>query len=122
MELRVKLDFSSAHFLRNYQGSCERLHGHNYWVECSVFANKLDETGFVMDFRAIKAILKPLILRLDHQCLNELAPFDKINPTAENIAIHLAQELSKELPAYIQVHSMAIWETDGCCAIYHPKN
>ena len=84
--LKIVTDFASAHSLRNYPGDCARLHGHNWQVEVSVCSNVLDDNGIAIDFREIKKQTKLVIKRLDHQYLNEIKPFDVLNPTAENIA------------------------------------
>jgi 6-pyruvoyltetrahydropterin/6-carboxytetrahydropterin synthase len=78
--------FSAAHALRGYKGRCEHLHGHNWKIRVAVSSEKLNEIGMVMDFTEIKALLDTLLQNLDHKYLNEVSPFDTINPTAENIA------------------------------------
>lgn len=119
-ELKVVKSFAAAHFLREYQGSCERLHGHNYRIEATIESNKLDKVGFVTDFRELKGMLKTLLDRLDHQCLNEIEPFDQINPSAENIACWISEGLNRQLPDGIRVKKLAVWETEGCSAVFRP--
>ncbi|ANQ66919.1 6-pyruvoyl tetrahydropterin synthase [Candidatus Pseudothioglobus singularis] len=82
--LKIVTDFASAHSLRNYPGDCSRLHGHNWQVEVSVCSQVLDDNGIAIDFREIKKQTKLVIKRVDHQYLNEIEPFDVLNPTAEN--------------------------------------
>ena len=84
--LKIVTDFASAHSLRDYPGDCSRLHGHNWQVEVMVSSQVLDESGIAIDFREIKKQTKAVVKRLDHQYLNEIKPFDVLNPTAENIA------------------------------------
>ena len=91
--LKIVTDFASAHSLRNYPGDCARLHGHNWQVEVSVCSNVLDDNGIAIDFREIKKQTKLVIKRLDHQYLNEIKPFDVLNPTAENIAKYFLMRL-----------------------------
>lgn len=117
--MKILLDFAAAHLLRNYEGVCNRLHGHNWKVEVLVTATKLDDVGMGMDFKVIKDATRDLIGKLDHRNLNDIPPFDKINPTAENISEYLYSELSNELNADgIKVSAVTLWETDRACVTY----
>ncbi len=117
--LRVVSDFAAAHSLRSYPGDCKRLHGHNWKVEVEVVASALDEVGMGVDFKEIKRATKTATDRLDHQYLNEIEPFDQINPTAENIAYTLFQELSKVLNSErVRIAGVTIWETERASAKY----
>ena len=117
--MKILLDFAAAHLLRNYEGVCNRLHGHNWKVEVLVTATKLDDVGMGVDFKVIKDATRELIGRLDHRNLNDIPPFDKINPTAENISEYLYGELSKELNADgIKVSAVTLWETDRASVTY----
>ncbi|MCX7830755.1 MAG: 6-carboxytetrahydropterin synthase, partial [Acidobacteria bacterium] len=80
-ELMVKLNFSAAHRVEDYPGNCERLHGHNWVVKIYAKKEELDNLGMVVDFRALKEKTKAVLSRLDHHFLNDVPPFDKINPT-----------------------------------------
>ena len=111
--MKILLDFAAAHLLRDYEGVCNRLHGHNWKVEVLVTATKLDDVGMGMDFKVIKDATRELIGKLDHRNLNDIPPFDKINPTAENISEYLYSELSKALNVDgIKVSAVTLWETD----------
>jgi len=92
--LKIVTDFASAHSLRDYPGDCARLHGHNWEVEVMVCSQVLNESGIAIDFREIKRQTKLVVKRLDHQYLNEIKPFDVLNPTAENIAKYFFDEIS----------------------------
>jgi len=117
--LKILTDFAAAHYLRNYEGMCNRLHGHNWKVEVQVVARQLDEVGMGVDFKVIKDATKSLIGRLDHYNLNDQPPFDAINPTAENIAAYLYSELSQALnSATVKVDAITLWETDRACVTY----
>ena len=117
--LKVVSDFASAHTLRDYPGACSRMHGHNWKVEAEVIATQLDTVGMGIDFKKIKLAVKVLTDQLDHRYLNEIEPFDSINPTAENIAAWLYQGLSKELNnEHIQVSALTLWETERACVRY----
>lgn len=89
----VEDDFSAAHNLRNYKGKCEKLHGHNYRVRLTVSGNTLDKSGMLVDFTILKNILKNVLSKFDHGYLNDIPPFDKINPTAENIAEQICKQI-----------------------------
>ena len=117
--LKILTDFASAHTLRDYPGACSRMHGHNWKVEAEVEATQLDEVGMGIDFKTIRRATHELTETLDHRYLNEIAPFDRINPTAENIAAHLYQGLSAALNnERIRVKAITLWETDRACVRY----
>ena len=117
--LKVLTDFASAHTLRGYPGACSRMHGHNWKVEVEVEARELDEIGMGIDFRTIREKTRHLTDELDHRYLNEIAPFDTINPTAENIAAHLFRGLTEALnDNRVRVSAVTLWETDRACVRY----
>lgn len=114
--------FSAAHSLRGYQGKCEKLHGHNYKVEVELKSPELGRVGMVVDFSDLKYALDKVLSRLDHQHLNEIKPFDKINPTAENIAKLIYEEmLIKFNTKKVKISHVVVWESEGCKATYGPK-
>ncbi|HUW30930.1 MAG TPA: 6-carboxytetrahydropterin synthase QueD [Planctomycetota bacterium] len=117
-ELVFQTHFAAAHNLRGYQGSCERLHGHNWKVDVVLRADKLDQLGMVIDFRDIKSATKGLLDSLDHRYLNELDPFHEANPTTENVSKWIFDELGKLLPAHIRIHKVTTWESENCGAAY----
>ncbi len=117
--LNVVSDFASAHTLRDYPGACSRMHGHNWKVEAEVEASQLDEVGMAVDFKVIRQAVKKLTDRLDHYYLNEIPPFDEINPTAENLAAYLYRGLSEILnDGRIRVRAITLWETERACVRY----
>src|SRR4030042_3536061 len=93
----IETDFSAAHRLRNYKGLCENLHGHNWRVEVTVCSEVLDNAGMVIDFSMLKQKTKVIIDLLDHQYLNEAPPFTDINPSSENLAAYIFDQLSQAL-------------------------
>ena len=95
-EVRVTADFAAAHFLRDYNGKCENLHGHNYKVYAHVKGEVLNEGGMLMDFSKLKAALRAVCKQLDHSNLNDLAVFDQ-NPSAERIAMYIYNGIISEL-------------------------
>jgi len=117
--LKIVTDFAAAHALRNYMGDCSRLHGHNWKVEVEVKASTLDKVGMGIDFKEIRKAAKSLVNGLDHHNLNDLKPFDKINPTAENIAAYFFRGLADTLnDDRIHVSAITIWETERACVRY----
>lgn len=115
---KVLGSFSAAHSLREYQGDCERLHGHNYRVEVSVESADLDAMGLVMDFRELKGLLKDALDRLDHHYLNELDAFSAMNPSAENIARYIFDTLRDTVKQPVVLKEVTVWENDTCCVTY----
>ncbi|MDR0956649.1 MAG: 6-carboxytetrahydropterin synthase QueD, partial [Endomicrobium sp.] len=91
-KLSVTKNFAAAHCLREYNGKCENLHGHNWKIRVAFWGTKLDDKGMLVDFTDIKRHLYKIISYLDHKFLNEISPFDKINPTAENIAMFIFKQ------------------------------
>ena len=119
-ELVVETDFAAAHNIREYAGNCERLHGHNWKVRVELRSRRLDHLGMVMDFREVKARLSEVVKTLDHQYLNELEPFKKVNPTTESIAHFICVKLSQSLPKGVSVAKVTVWESDRCAVAYVP--
>lgn len=113
--------FSAAHRLREYEGNCERLHGHNWEVRLTAVAGQVDDSGMVIDFRRLRILLRNIVMPLDHTVLNEEPPFDEINPTAENIARHIYDAAQGgDLPEQVRIVQVAIAESDGNWATYAP--
>ncbi len=120
-EIFKDITFSGAHMLRGYHGKCESLHGHNWKVRAFMIAEQLDELGMVVDFKALKKAMKEICERLDHRMLNDVPPFDEVNPSAENIAKYFFDELAaKANDGRACVSQVSIWESDGSCASYRP--
>lgn len=94
-EVRVEADFSAAHFLRDYNGKCENLHGHNYKVFAHVRGKNLNEGGMLMDFSRLKNALRTVCKKLDHTNLNDMEIFDQ-NPSAERIAMFIYDSVIEE--------------------------
>ncbi len=117
--LKILTDFASAHTLRDYPGDCSRMHGHNWKLEVEVTATALNEHGMGMDFKTIKTAARELAKTLDHRYLNDIPPFDTVNPTAENIAQYFYQNLSKTLNIdTAKISGVTLWETDRACVRY----
>ena len=120
-EVSVDETFAAAHNLREYHGKCEDLHGHNYKVRVTLSGRELDSTGLLYDFVHLKQAVSAVIQTMDHKYLNELAPFDKLNPSAENIARHIYDQTAKQLqktPNSVGISSVTVWETETSAATY----
>jgi len=121
-EVSVEQTFAAGHALRNYKGKCENVHGHNYRVRVTIAGEQLDAAGLLVDFGDVKRLMGGAIEYLDHRFINDLAPFDEINPSAENIAKYfydrLHAGLGNETPA--RIAEVRVWETDTSSAVYRP--
>jgi 6-pyruvoyltetrahydropterin/6-carboxytetrahydropterin synthase len=120
-EIQHETVFGAAHQLRLAPGEGERLHGHNWRVRAFVRAKELDSRGFVLDFADLAKTLREIVEPYEHVFLNEIAPWDDVNPTAENIARHVAEELQRRVggDGRVRVHRVVVCETDECCATYY---
>jgi len=120
-EVCVEQHFDAAHFLRRYQGKCEALHGHRFRVIVKVKASQLDDIGLAYDFTVLKRQLAGVLSRFDHTCLNDVPPFDKINPSSENIAATIYNELKPGLAgAAITMSCVEVWESPESWITYRP--
>jgi 6-pyruvoyltetrahydropterin/6-carboxytetrahydropterin synthase len=122
-EVTIEETFAAGHALRNYKGKCENVHGHNYRCQVTVEGEQLDSTGLLVDFVELKRVVHSVLDRLDHQWLNEFPPFDVLNPSAENIARYIYDEVSKGLgqKEATRLAFVKLWETDTASAIYRPS-
>ncbi len=119
-ELSIEVGFSAAHQLRGYKGNCENIHGHNWRVQISVIAERLNEIEIGMDFRDLKKISREVILPLDHAFLNEVFPFTEKNPSSENIAKWIYDSLKKKVNnGNLKVAAVTVWESDTASASYY---
>ena len=117
-ELFVQTEFAAAHRLREYDGNCEHLHGHNWKVDVVLRASQLDALGMALDFRDAKRLIHEVLDEFDHEYLNELPPFREVNPTTENIARFIYHALEAKLPAGTAVAKVTAWESEKCGASY----
>ncbi|MCK4274788.1 MAG: 6-carboxytetrahydropterin synthase QueD [Dehalococcoidales bacterium] len=120
-EIAVEKHFDAAHYLRGYQGKCEAMHGHRYRVVVKVKAPKLNDIGLAYDFTDLKRHLNDILERFDHTCLNDVPPFDKINPSAENIATTIYGELRGKLAGEpVILTCVEAWEAPEQGVAYYP--
>ncbi len=120
-QLFVEEHFDAAHYLRNYHGKCENLHGHRYKVVVRLEATRLDEAGLAYDFAQLKRQLREVIAPFDHHCLNDVPPFDQIEPSCENIATTIYNQLQPRFSGSpVRLAYVEVWESPTTGASYHP--
>ena len=120
-QISVEQHFDAAHYLRGYGGKCEGMHGHRYKVVLKVETSGLDDIGLAYDFVELKKHLAEVVARFDHTCLNDVPPFDKLNPSAENIAATVYKELKSRLDkASVTISNVEVWESPQTGVSYTP--
>jgi len=117
-ELFVQSEFSAAHNLREYRGKCERLHGHNWRVDLRLAGDRLNDDGMLIDFIEAKRILAEALAPYDHAYLNDVPPFDRLNPSSENLARVISDAVAARLPGHVRVAAVTAWESERCGATY----
>ena len=122
-EVTAEDTFAAGHYLRDYKGKCENPHGHNYKVQVTLRGQELDRAGLLLDFKDLKNVMKHVIEYLDHQMINDLEPFTRLNPSAENLAKYFYDETNLKLKqttdGRVSVKQVTIWETDTSIARYY---
>ena len=120
-EVTIIKSFSAAHLLADIGGKCEDLHGHNFKVEITVAADDLNPDGLLIDFRILKKVLGDILEDIDHQHLNRLDYFVKINPSAENIARYVCEKMEREVQkAGANMVRVKICESKNAAVTYIP--
>jgi len=118
-DIAVESSFSAAHRLRDYEGPCENVHGHNWLVRATVRCETLDASGLGIDFRLLKRHLKTILDEFDHKDLNAVLDPLGLNPSSENIARYIYERLASALSGWRgSVAKVDVFETPGCCATY----
>jgi 6-pyruvoyltetrahydropterin/6-carboxytetrahydropterin synthase len=120
-QVSIEQHFDAAHYLRGYQGKCEALHGHRFRAVVNLKVSHIDKVGMAYDFSELKAHLREILSRLDHTCLNDIPPFDKINPSSENIASTIFNDLKLKLTGIpVVLDSVEVWESPDSHVTYTP--
>lgn len=119
-KVSVEQHFDAAHYLREYQGKCENLHGHRFKIVASITVEKLNKIGLAYDFVELKRHLAEVLSEFDHTCVNDIPPFDKINASSENIASTIYEKLKPKLAKDITLSSIEVWESPQNCITYSP--
>lgn len=114
-EIAIEDTFDSAHCLRDYEGTCSRLHGHTYRVRAAFRFASLEDSGLAFDFRKAKEVLREVLDYLDHKYINDLPEFSVQNPSAEAIAKLIYDRVKEPVP---NTYSVSVWETPTSCATY----
>jgi len=117
-QISVELHFDAAHYLRDYRGKCENIHGHRFKVIATVRTEKLNAIGLAYDFTDLKKQLASVIDRFDHTCINDLPPFDSINASSENVASTIYHELQSCLPEEVTLTAIEVWESPQNRIVY----
>jgi len=119
-EVTIEETFAAGHALRNYRGKCENVHGHNYRCQVTIEGAALDDIGLLVDFVELKRVVHGVLDRLDHQWLNEFPPFDVLNPSAENMARYIYEQVAEGLQVRegVRIALVRLWETDTAYATY----
>jgi 6-pyruvoyltetrahydropterin/6-carboxytetrahydropterin synthase len=120
-QVTVEEEFAAGHSLRGYRGKCENPHGHNYKVRVTLEGRSLNNIGLLYDFVDLKAAIHSAIGKLDHQFVNDVPPFDVLNPSAENLAKYFYEQISRLLDgpaALCRVSKVKVWETGTTTATY----
>jgi 6-pyruvoyltetrahydropterin/6-carboxytetrahydropterin synthase len=120
-QVSVEGHFDAAHFLRDYGGKCENLHGHRFKVVVSLKATRLNKIGLAYDFVELKRRLNEVLARFDHTSLNDVPPFDKINPSSENIASTIYKQLKGHFSGGVSLSSIEVWESPESRVTYSPE-
>jgi 6-pyruvoyltetrahydropterin/6-carboxytetrahydropterin synthase len=118
--ISVRQHFDAAHYLRGYGGKCEAVHGHRFEVVVTIDAEELNDIGIAYDFVELKRDLGGILNRFDHVCLNDVSPFDTMNPSSENMARVIYDSLAGQL-AGVVVSSVEVWESPESRATYTPS-
>jgi 6-pyruvoyltetrahydropterin/6-carboxytetrahydropterin synthase len=120
--LTVKHHFDAAHALRSYEGECRNLHGHTWDVEVTVAGHELDTRDILYDFKDLKSDLLHVLAGFDHRYLNEVPPFDRVSPTAENLARVVFEKVARRVDeatgSRVRVIEVAVWESPVARVVY----
>jgi len=113
--------FHAAHRLARHAGRCARLHGHTFAVDAVLSREEVGDAGMVMDLEDARSYLERAVELLDHSYLNEVPPFDVLEPTAENIARVVFESLEEALGVErpdVVIESVTVWESPDARAAY----
>ncbi|MDY6795001.1 MAG: 6-carboxytetrahydropterin synthase QueD [Actinomycetota bacterium] len=120
-EIRARVNFDAAHYLRDYQGPCTRMHGHTWEVEAAVAGEELGPGQLLLDFNELKEMLRDLVEPFDHRCLNEVEPFTELSPTSENLAGYMYRRLVEKLTVVrtgVNISWVSVSESSGTRVVY----
>lgn len=123
-EIQVHSEFCAAHAII-IAGTREPVHGHNWEVVATIAGETLDSDGLLCDFHSVESFLREIIGPFHNRDLNQVPPFDRLNPSAENVARYIAEELQGRLgdglAPLARVRSVSVTESPRCVATYRPS-
>jgi 6-pyruvoyltetrahydropterin/6-carboxytetrahydropterin synthase len=119
-QVSVEDHFDAAHYLREYHGKCENMHGHRFKVVVTIMATELGDTGLAYDFAELKRHLRGVLSDFDHTCVNDVSPFNTINPSSENIARVIYERLRPNFPGAVRLSGVEVWESPTTHITYSP--
>ena len=119
LTVTIHNQFEAAVKLYNYDGKCGNIHGHTYKVSV-VFYNDDHNADMVVDYFDAKRWVENAISTLDHGYINEIKPFDKINPTTENVCKWLFQCIT-DTANPVKVLKITLAENESFCVSYEPN-
>ncbi len=115
----IETEFSASHIIRGYDGPCSRPHWHNWKVTVEAMTDVLDQLGMGIDFYSLQKLTQEVVSKFDHRDINGIPPFDKsLNPTSENLARYIFDEIKKQLPSHARLSYVAVAETSQYTAKY----
>jgi len=115
------IEFEAGHYLRFSLGHCEEPHRHRWRIRAVVQSDELDGNGLVMDFHELEKILGEIVEPIQKvEMINEIPEFAKCNPSAEQVAKFIYDELSGQIAAGVTIQKVCVWETENCCGSYRP--
>jgi len=109
--ISIETQFAASHQLHGYEGPCKELHGHTFKVRVEVKTEQIDEVGISFDFKELKAFTESVINQFDHHHINDIVPFNRKNPTAENLSHYIYHEVKKKLPSCVTISRVTVWES-----------
>jgi 6-pyruvoyltetrahydropterin/6-carboxytetrahydropterin synthase len=120
--VRCHATFEAAHHLVDYVGGPEPAHGHSWKIEVALGVDRLGGYDLSVDFVPTEAFVRSLAARLNNRDLNTVPPFDRKNPSAENVALWVADEIRKAglLDEAVRLEEVTVWEGPRNSVTYKP--
>ena len=120
--VRCHATFEAAHHLTDYVGGPEPAHGHSWKIEVALGTPALSLYDLSVDFVPTEALVKDLASRLHNRDLNALPPFDRKNPSAENVALWVADEIRNAgvLTGGVRLEEVTVWEGPRNSVTFRP--
>ena len=120
-QLFVQEHFDAAHYLPDYHGKCEKLHGHRFTIVVRLNASSVNDDGMAYDFAQLKQVLREVLSPLDHSCLNDVPPFDHKAPSCENLAATIYGWLEPHITSSgVTLAGVEVWESPTSGVYYQP--